>query len=92
MNESIHCGTCGEDCQLTRGHDQARGDFVRFERDEQICKVRDAPKGEGRQSELIKFALSDPIAQTCVFWQHVAQQCTVAAWSQDFLRRCGFEK
>jgi|HubBroStandDraft_2_1064218.scaffolds.fasta_scaffold1886307_1 hypothetical protein len=70
MRESFHCDACGQDCAIVR-----RGAGLGFEYDSELCHVRGAPQGGGKQTELIAFALENPKAKTCAYWQRVAQGC-----------------
>jgi hypothetical protein len=57
--------------------DPVHGEGLAFQRDEQRCLVLNAPKGAGRQGELITFALTDPVARDCEFFKRLAQGCIV---------------
>ena len=75
MSEQFLCSACGQTCLQKRGHDETRGDYLWFERDEHKCLARFNGAKGGQQSELIKFALSDPQAMRCAFFQRLAQGC-----------------
>jgi hypothetical protein len=75
MREYFFCKSCGQVCMLESILHPTRGKGLAFERDEQRCKVKNAPKGEGQQGGLIAFALEDPQAQKCAYWQRLAEGC-----------------
>jgi hypothetical protein len=51
------------------------GDGIAFERDEEKCLARYTGPMRGQQSELLRFALEDPIALRCAFFVRLAAAC-----------------